>query len=684
MNTAVNRLASQSSPYLLQHADNPVHWQPWDAEALAEAARSDRPILLSIGYSACHWCHVMAHESFEDEKIAELMNRLYVNIKVDREERPDLDRIYQVCHQLLTRRAGGWPLTVILTPRGHAPIFAGTYFPREPRPGMPTFRRVLTEVESHYRANRQAMDEHDEAMRYNLQRIAVPAPGARPDDDAADHAATAMLEYVDPRHGGFGGAPKFPHASALSCLLDAAYHYPADAGDLRAALTLSLDNMISGGLFDQVGGGFFRYSVDDAWQIPHFEKMLYDNALLMPLYAAAGRELDNGDWRAAAVDTATWALREMQLAHGGFCSSLDADSDGGEGRFYLWARGEIDTVLDGNEAAVARALFGTDRPPNFEDRHHLCRARRFDAAARHAGLSGPDADDAWHRARVRLLAHRDERPRPDRDEKCLTAWNAMMIRALARTGRLLGRADFVDVAERALAYLSTHHADGDRLHAVSRDGRAHLSAYLDDYVYLADALLELLQYRWRPEDLDWCVRLVEQVLDRFEDPAGGFYFTANDHEALLHRPKIAADDSTPSGNGIAAQVLLEVGHLLGETRYLDAAESVLTAFSGEITANPVGHAALLEALIQSRHPPTRVVLRGEDSPCAERAARLALRYGRRVRVYPLGSTAADVVLAGRGFTAPRGVVAWVCTGSRCLAPITELPSLLDTIDETLQ
>ncbi|KAA3631443.1 MAG: thioredoxin domain-containing protein [Proteobacteria bacterium] len=679
-----NRLGSETSPYLLQHAGNPVHWQPWDADALARATREDKPILLSIGYSACHWCHIMAHESFADEATATVMNRLYVNIKVDREERPDLDRVYQIAHQMLTRRAGGWPLTVVLTPEGHAPIFAGTYFPPEPRHGMPAFRQILEQVEAHYRRHREEMSDHDEAMRRNLKQLTRLSPGESPAPDELEGAARAMLDDTDRDLGGFGRAPKFPHVTALEFLLKRSGSTASAPKTIDEAIAVTLDAMSRGGLFDQLGGGFFRYSVDDAWTIPHFEKMLYDNALLMPLYAQAARVLERSDYRRIAIETAEWTIREMQLEDGGYCSSLDADSEGEEGKYYVFDIAEIERVLDAGDCAFARNLLGLDGPPNFEGRYHLNRRLELAEAAVAAGLDPGCADAAWERSRRALLLYRESRTRPDRDDKCLTSWNALMIKGMAVTGRLLGCDDLLDSAERALDFLRSRHTDGIRLYASSRDGVAHLDAYLDDYVFFADALLELLKCRWRESDLDHCIELVDFVLEHFRDSdGGGLFFTADFHEQLLHRPKAGTDESVPSGNGVLGRLLLELGHLLGETRYLDEARAILESYSHDMLRYPLGHGAILTAWKEWHHPGAQVIITGNRAEAQEWQTRLNYEPGLPPAIYAIGNGASRRVplAATRG---PGNAVAWICAGSRCLPPVTRYALLPAALARTVE
>jgi uncharacterized protein YyaL (SSP411 family) len=676
---ARNRLAEATSPYLQQHAANPVDWWPWCEEALALARAEDKPILLSIGYSACHWCHVMAHESFEDETTAKLMNRLFVNIKVDREERPDLDKIYQTAHQLLAQRGGGWPLTVFLTPDDLAPFFAGTYFPKTQRHGLPAFQELLIGVERAYREQRETIREQNDSLRDALAQLDG-EPGETLSDLAPiDQARRQLAGSFDKAHGGFGRAPKFPHPTNLELLLR---HYASTAAagsaDLQARgmALFTLERMVRGGMNDQLGGGFCRYSVDDRWMIPHFEKMLYDNGPLLALCCDAWQLSGEAVFRDAALGTADWVIAEMQAEDGGYFSALDADSEGEEGRFYVWDRDEIAAVLSADELALTRALFGLDRPPNFEGRWHLHGYQTLGEVAAEQGRTPEAAAACLDSAKAKLLAARAERIRPARDEKVLTAWNALMVKGMLRAGRLLARDDYLASADRALAFIRERLWRDGRLLATYKDGKAHLNAYLDDYAFLLDALLERLQTRFRPADLDWAQALAEVLLSQFQDEAkGGFYFTSADHEALLQRPKALADESMPSGNGIAALCLQRLGHLLGEPRYLEAAARTLAAAAEPVRRLPYAHATLLMALDEQLRPPELIVIRGGASGGEalddwQRLAQQDYAPRRLTLAIPAEVTALPPALAA--MQAGERVRAYRCQGTRCEAPIEGL------------
>ena len=670
-----NHLADATSPYLLQHADNPVAWYPWGREALDLARDSGRPVLLSIGYSACHWCHVMAHESFEDPETAALMNALFVNIKVDREERPDLDRIYQSAHQLLTGRPGGWPLTLFLTPDDQTPFFAGTYFPPEPRHGLPAFRDLLQHVADAWRERREEILSQNHALLKALADL-EPAPGDQGrmlDSAPLETARQQLARSFDERHGGFGPAPRFPHPTSLERLLR---HWAGTAGSGsadRQALYLAdftLTRMALGGINDQLGGGFYRYSVDDQWMIPHFEKMLYDNGPLLGLYSDLFQITGKSLFRETAVATGDWVIREMQSPEGGYWSSLDADSEGAEGSFYLWTREQVRELLEEPAYRHLARYYGIDRQANFEGRWHLHNVASVAELNQAFGSSGDQARALLADARRRLFQARASRPRPGRDEKILGAWNGLMIKGMARAGRVLGESRFTASAERALDFVRRELWRDGRLLATHKDGRSRLPAYLDDYACLLDALLELLQCRWSGADLAFARELADVLLSHFQDrERGGFFFTADDHERLIHRPRPFGDDAIPSGNGTAALALGRLGHLLGEQRYLEASRHTLQAAWAHLSQIPQAHCTLLNALEEQIHPPETIILRGAGETLEKWHWRAMCRYApRRITLaIPAGETGLPDALAAR--TPGTGIRAWICSGTRCEAPV---------------
>jgi len=685
--TETNRLGTETSPYLLQHAENPVHWQPWDEAALAAARQADKPILLSIGYAACHWCHVMAHESFEDRDTAELMNRLYVNIKVDREERPDLDRIYQLAHQVVAQRGGGWPLTVILSPGDLVPFFAGTYFPKEPRYGTPPFREVLQRAAQFYRENQRELAAQSEELIGVFQRAAGETADGEAELDAEPigTALGTLLKHFDPRDGGFGRAPKFPHTADIELLLSITASNDVDQETRRTCrhmATLSLRRMATGGIYDQLGGGFSRYSVDNSWSIPHFEKMLYDNGSLLFLYAQAWQLGGEGLFRETADGTAGWVMREMQHPEGGYFSSLDADSEGEEGKFYVWTREQVRAVLSEEEFIAFAAQYGLNDPPNFEEtcwhlRVTLDQARLMPPPRLDAGTLA-----LLESARAKLLEARAQRIRPGLDDKVLTAWNGLMIRGMAAAGRLLSRPAYVDSAERAAGFILRKLWRDGRLYASWRAGQAKVPGFLDDHAFLLAGLLELLQSRWDGVWFAWAREIADALLEHFEDrERGGFWFTAADQTTPLHRPKGYSDESMPAGNAVAARALIEMGHLSADPAYIDAGERALKAASGVMAEYPESHAGMLLALTAMLEPPTMVVLRGDHEALADWRAELSSQYDPRRLVLCIPEQARNLPGPLARCT-PRGpACAYVCRGTSCSLPITSIESLSRAINE---
>jgi uncharacterized protein YyaL (SSP411 family) len=679
----MNRLAGAASPYLRQHAGNPVDWHPWGDEALDAARSQNKPILLSIGYSACHWCHVMAHESFDDPEVARVMNDAFVNVKVDREERPDLDQIYQAAHALLTRRTGGWPLTMFLTPEG-APFFAGTYFPKHGRYGLPGFLELLPKVAEAYREQGDRIAEQNGRLADALAAL-EPEGGPAP---ALGGARVAALEHLkrsfDRVHGGFGAAPKFPHAFELDFCLRA-YVRTGDEEAL-AVVRVTLDRMADGGIHDQLGGGFCRYSVDAEWTIPHFEKMLYDNGPLLALYAGAARVTGRQRFSDVARDIVGWLVREMRAEDGAFYSSMDADSEGSEGRFYVWTREEARAAVSGEEWIVAEPRYGFDRPANFEGHAWNPRvSEKLDVIAQRAGIDEVDANTRLAGARAGLFKAREARVHPGRDDKILTSWNALAIAGLARAANALDMRRWTDLACAATdALRRTAWRDG-RLLATRHGDRAELNAYLDDHAFLLAALVDLMQARFRREDYDWACALADALLSRFEDrDRGGFFFTSHDHEKLFHRTKPGHDNATPSGNGIAAQALVALGHLASEPRYVEAAQRAVDLFASDVARAPAGRATLLEAAAMLDAPPALVVLVGEPETCAAWHREIAGRYRPSTITVDLSRVADAPAPLVKGDPPGTGAAAFVCHGAVCLPAIASLAEAVAAIDRPLR
>jgi len=675
-----NRLASQTSPYLQQHAENPVDWHPWDEEALALARSQDKPILLSIGYSACHWCHVMAHESFEDPQVAAEMNRHFVNIKVDREERPDLDQIYQTAQAMLTQRSGGWPLTLFLMPDG-TPFFGGTYFPKHARHGMPGFLDILPRIAEAYREKRNEIAQQNAALLEALART-LPAPGGGRELKRAplDGAVREFAQAFDDVHGGIGRAPKFPHPFELAFCLR---RHALDGGELGLAIArLTLVKMAEGGLYDQLAGGFCRYSVDETWTIPHFEKMLYDNAALTALYSDAWLVTQAPLFKKVVEETAAWIIRDMQSPEGGYFSSLDADSEHEEGKFYVWTPEEMKSLVTPDEYAVVGPHYGLDGAPNFEgESWHLRVMKPLDAVAKLSGMPLAECERRLDAARAKLLAVRVKRVWPGRDEKVLTSWNALMVRGMARAARVFGRPEWLASARRATDFIRGTLWRSGRLLATYKNGHAHLNAYLDDHAFLLDALLELMQCEFHEDDLRFARELAEILLERFEDrAAGGFYFVSHDHESLIHRAKPGHDNATPSGVGIAAFALQRLGHLVGEPRYLEAAERTLKLFYPAMERQASGFVSLATALDEYLAPPQTVILRGDAEKTGEWQRALARAYRPDTLVIALPREAKSLpATLDKTPAGGAGVNAWVCQGVTCLPAITDLAEVERTL-----
>ena len=607
-----NRLAAETSPYLLQHAENPVDWYPWGDEALTKARLEDKPILVSVGYSACHWCHVMEHESFENEEIAATMNDLFVNIKVDREERPDLDSLYMSAVQSMTGH-GGWPLNVFLTPDG-TPFYGGTYFPPEDRMGMPGFPKVLEAVASAFKERREEVEENAQQIRSLLQRATKELP--KPDDltpELLAEASEQLAHSFDARNGGFGGAPKFPQPAAIEFLL----RHDKRGGQREAIMVQrTLDRMASGGIYDQIGGGFHRYAVDAIWLVPHFEKMLYDNAQLASVYLAGFQAYGDERYRQVAEETLDFVARELTDPDGGFYATLDADTAGHEGLFYTWTTEELDEALGEEDTAIAKRWFNVEPAGNFEGRTVLATPRTAADIADRLGVSEAALMESLVRVKQRLLEVREQRERPGRDEKVITAWNGLMLRAFADGSRILHRDDFRGVAERNAEFVLEHLQRDGRLLRSWKNSDARIGGFLEDYALFIDGLLALyratLDVRW----LDEAMRLAEVMVAEFADPAGvGFFDTSASHETPVARPRDLHDGATPSGNSVAAEVLLRLGALTANEDYSARASELLRTMASTMREHPLAAGRYLSAVDFYLGPVKEVALAGDrDSP----------------------------------------------------------------------
>jgi uncharacterized protein YyaL (SSP411 family) len=657
-----NRLINETSPYLLQHAHNPVDWYAWSDEALQRAKTEDKPILLSIGYSACHWCHVMEHESFENPAIAKMMNDNFINIKVDREERPDLDQVYMNAVQIMTG-SGGWPMTVFLLPTGE-PFYGGTYFPPDDRYGRPGFPRLLQGIADAYKARRTEIQDNAQTLRQHLnQRMQTQPGGGALDDSVLDAAVRTVAGRFDPREGGFGGAPKFPSSMIIDFLLR--YHYRTHDEHALHMATLSLDKMAYGGMYDQVGGGFHRYSTDDRWLVPHFEKMLYDNALLARSYLDAWRLTRRPLYRRITEEILDFLALEMRDSNGGFYSTLDADSEGVEGKFYVWSRAEFESVAGRDDADLLTHYLNVTEHGNWEHVNILNVPRPPELFCKLEKISEEDLARRWSTARARLYAEREKRIHPGRDEKILTDWNGLALKAFADAAAYLGRDDYRRIAEANAEFILSTLWDGTRLLHSFKDGRARFNAYLDDYANVADGLLSLYQLTFDTRWLRHAEALGELIINRFEDTeSGGFYFTAIDHETLISRNKDLFDNATPSGNSVSADVLLRLAALLNRADFRDKGTAVLRAVENLLGPYASGFGRMLSAADFYIGPSAEVAIAGGPEPFAS-----AFRKHYLPRAVIASGDEGIALLTGR--TAINGqATAYVCENLTCKQPVT--------------
>ncbi|MCK9485721.1 MAG: thioredoxin domain-containing protein [Dehalococcoidia bacterium] len=686
----MNRLANETSPYLLQHADNPVDWYPWGEEAFERARTEDRPILLSVGYSACHWCHVMAHESFEDEAIAALMNEGFVNVKVDREERPDVDSVYMTFTQAMTGQ-GGWPMTVFLTP-ALEPFYAGTYFPPTDQYGRPGFPRLLESIMAAWRDNRAGVLESastlTEQVRAATERAteAVPgAPGVSP--QLADEAVAALRTVYDAEWGGFGTAPKFPSTPGLEFLL----MYGARTDDMHVSgMALhTARRMAEGGMYDHLGGGFARYSVDQRWLVPHFEKMLYDNALLARLYLHAFQVTEEASFATVARETLDYLAREMRHPDGGFYAAQDADSEGIEGKFFVWTPDEIDEALAGfpDDAGLAfRTLYHVTEAGNFEDPHHpdfgrrtvLSRPRSLESVARELGRDPAEVEAALPAWRARLREVREQRVHPGLDDKVLTSWNGLAMAAFAEAARVLDEPRYLEMAVTNGSFLRERVWDGARLRHTYKDGHAHVDGLLEDYAYLALGLVEVYRATGDLAHLHWAGELFEVALERFRDDNGGFFEAPLDGEALLIRQKPFFDSPTPSGNACMGMLGITLGRYFGRSDWEQVAREVVGRVSGQFARAATGFGAMLQVVELLIAPPREIAIVGPAEARAPFEREVARRYLPTVLLAP-AERGGLPLLEDR--SVPDGAAAYVCENMVCDLPARSVQALREQLGE---
>jgi len=666
----VNRLARETSPYLLQHQNNPVDWWPWGPEALQQAQSQGKPILLSIGYAACHWCHVMAHETFENPALAEQMNRDFINIKVDREERPDLDALYQSALTMMGQN-GGWPLTIFLTPQGE-PFWGGTYFPPTDRYGRPGFGQVLSSLVQTWRQKPDDITGNVEALKAALSDHYGAHAGSLPSLALLEERARRLLRSIDPIHGGLEGAPKFP-MPVLFAFLWRTYLRTGDQALAKAVIT-TLDHLCQGGIYDHLGGGFARYSTDDQWLAPHFEKMLYDNAQLIELLTLVWQETRSPLYAARIRETIGWILREMQAEGGAFAASLDADSEGEEGRFYVWTKAQLDNSLGVNETLLLKEAYEIHRIGNWDGK--LILRRNHNADSLRFSL---EQDLALAPLRARLLAERDKRVRPGRDDKILADWNGLTIAALAQAGWVFDEPDWIAAASQAFAFIQRTMSKEDRLLHSLRQGRVQKEAMLDDYASMALAALALLEATGEPAYLTQAQSWVESAHRYYwDEAAGGYFLAAADADDIILRPKTARDGALPSGNGLMVQVLAKLHHLTGEDFYRQRAEQTICAFAGDIAEHAANMPSLL-AGFEMLTEPTQIVLIAEPSDPALRQLRQVVQQTslpNRILITLTPGQSLPASHPAGGKSALRGqATAYVCHGLRCTAPVTDADGL---------
>ncbi len=693
-NHPANRLINETSPYLLQHAYNPVDWYPWGDEAFALAAEQDKPVFLSVGYSACHWCHVMEHESFESDEIAALMNEHFINIKVDREERPDVDQIYMSAVQLMTQR-GGWPMSVFLTP-DKRPFYGGTYWPPTSRMGMPGFQDILNKIHEIWTNSRDEVTTSAKSLVDAVNKIAAPEfERSTLDEDVMRNAMRGILQSADRTHGGFGGAPKFPHPMDVRVLLRCWKRFGEQ--DALDVVKLTLGKMARGGIYDHLGGGFHRYSTDARWLAPHFEKMLYDNALLVPAYLELGQVLQNDEstepWPFAVVrGTLDYVLREMEQPEGGFYSTQDADSEGEEGKFFVWSEAEIDELLPDADAGLFKYAYDVTPDGNWEGKTILNRPKPHDEAARVLEIEPDELAEVLGRCRRTLFDAREKRVKPGRDDKVLVSWNGWMISAMAQASQVLGEQKYAEAAIRAADFvLENMRNEGSHLLHSFKDGRARFNAYLDDYAAFVSGLCDLYQATFDPRHLVSAQELASQMIERFaDDEGGGFYFTSHDHEELITRTKDSQDNATPSGNAQAATALIQLSRLTGDVGLAERGQQTLESFSGLLKEHPRASGQGLLAVDAMFGPSLEIVLiDGDDKATGDEwLAAIHQKFLPNKIVLRRHTDVSEDALPEvirphlEGRTARDGqTTAYVCREMTCGPPVTTLDELLSAINE---
>jgi len=684
----MNLLSRETSPYLLQHSDNPVNWFPWSEEAIEKAKQESKPILLSIGYSSCHWCHVMAHESFEDLETSKLMNKFFVNIKLDREERPDLDKIYQVSYQLLTNQAGGWPLTVFINPDTLQPFFIGTYFPKVSRYGLPSFKEVLGGVYHYFNENRDKIQEDGLAIKKSLVKMEelLDVESKEPDHGLVLSLFTNLQEYFDSKNGGFGSAPKFPPTHKIDFLIKLLSDQKVGQKDKNLAFLMadsSLKIMADRGLYDHLEGGFFRYSVDQKWEIPHFEKMLYDNAQLIRLYALMYKISNNPHYKEVVLSVAGWMTNKMLSDQNLFYSAIDADTDQEEGKTYVWSEDEIEQLLDPNEYLILRQHFGLDQATNFENSFHLQIKRKLADVAKEQQLSLETAIQLKQTALKKLLQAREMRAQPEVDTKLLTGINALTISGLSACAIALDDEELKSTALECMNSLLLLNYRDDVLYTQPTYASNEVEGFLDDYAFTINAIMHTLELRWNTEYLMTALRLASRMIEQFYDSKnGGFYFSSKAHQGLFHHSKNFYDDATPSGNAVAAKVLLRLGFLTGKLDFIDTAEQMLKTVNTHMKSRLDATTSLNSVVMEYLQPIDVVILRGFKSDLELWQSKTRKLLKRRTICYAIPESESDLPegLSSKIFEGV--IVAYICHGFSCSKPINDFKNYQEYLTDS--
>ncbi len=663
----MNRLKKEKSDYLLQHADNPVDWYPWSDEAFLIAEQEDKPIMLSIGYSACHWCHVMAHESFEDDATAEIMNKNFINIKLDKEERPDLDKIYQMSQTIITGKTGGWPLTVFMTPKKF-PFFAGTYFPNTERHGLPSFKDILIRVNDFYIDQKRDIELQNIQIKNIFNNLNKSKESKNIiNDDLMEKVKNELLASMDKVHGGFGSAPKFPHINNLEFLIKTLKKQDKDVLD---AINLTLSRMCCSGIFDHLKGGFFRYSVDELWMIPHFEKMLYDNGPMISILANAFRKTGNKMYLNKLSQTCDWLLAEMQSNDGGYYSTIDADSEGIEGKFYVWSGDDLKNILNKEEIDVFKKMFVVYDRPNFDGKYHLHVTKTNESYYL-------ENIDIANKICKKLLHKRDERIRPGTDKKVLVSWNALVIEGMINAYKVTENKDYLISARKSFDFIKNNMWQDGKLYACYHD-KACFNAYLDDYAFLSRACLEILKIEWDNSYFDFLIKTTDVLINDFQDKEnGGFYFTSDNHEELIYRPKSYMDESLPSGNSIAIGALMELYELTGLTKYIEAVENAINSAHDSLNRSNSSHSSLLLVAPRTDSSKRLIIIRCEESNLSDNQNLINKLDTLNDNIYFITN---NITLKADGLSdkKPEGnFTAYICQNNICLEPISSIEKLIE-------